>query len=136
MILWNLKENLLNLLNLLPNALHSLNGNNQIPKEKSIEINSLKYIKKYSIQHHNLFKHKQQSKDTMNKWAELLLGLILLIGLIIFSWASATYGWVIFGKDLNILHAGWIFFKGGIFWLVAMLSILLILLGLNDLKSD
>ncbi|MBU2616842.1 MAG: hypothetical protein KKB79_02570 [Nanoarchaeota archaeon] len=72
----------------------------------------------------------------MNKWVELLLGLILLIGLIVFSWASATYGWMIFGKDLNILHAGWIFLKGGVFWLVAMISILLILLGLNDLKSD
>lgn len=72
----------------------------------------------------------------MNKWVELLLGLILLIGLILVSWASSTYNWMIFGKDLNFLHAGWVFLKGGIFWLVAMISILLILLGLNDIKSD
>ena len=71
----------------------------------------------------------------MNKWAELLLGLVLLIGLIVVSWASSTYAWTILGKDLNLLHAGWIFLKGGVFWLVAMVSILLIVLGINDLKE-
>jgi len=72
----------------------------------------------------------------MNKWAELFLGLILLIGLILFSWASSEYAWTLFGKNLDILHAGWLFLKGGIFWLVAMISILLILLGLNDLRGE
>ncbi|MDP3987331.1 MAG: hypothetical protein Q8P81_03850 [Nanoarchaeota archaeon] len=72
----------------------------------------------------------------MNKWAELLLGLILLVGLIIVSWASSTYAWTIFGKNFDLLNAGWVFLKGGIFWLIAMISILLILLGINDLKGE
>jgi len=71
----------------------------------------------------------------MNKWAELFLGLVLLIALIVFSWASSAYSWTIIGKDINLLHSAWIFLKGGIFWLIAMISILLIVLGINDLKE-
>ncbi|MBU1252037.1 MAG: hypothetical protein KJ905_04015 [Nanoarchaeota archaeon] len=71
----------------------------------------------------------------MNKWAELLLGLVLLIGLIVISWASSTYTWTILGKDLNLIHAGWIFLKGGVFWMVAMVALLLIVLGINDLRE-
>ena len=71
----------------------------------------------------------------MNRWAELLLGLILLIGVILIAWASSTYNWVLFGKDFNFLHSAWTFFKGGLFWLVAMIGILLIILGINDLRE-
>lgn len=71
----------------------------------------------------------------MNKWSELILGLILLVALIIVSWASSAYTWTIFGKDLNFLHAGWVFLKGGIFWFVAMIALLLIVLGINDLRE-
>ncbi|MEX0920758.1 MAG: hypothetical protein WDZ62_00645 [Candidatus Pacearchaeota archaeon] len=71
----------------------------------------------------------------MNKWIELILGLILLVGIILVGWASSAYSWTIFGKDLNFLHSAWIFLKGGIFWLVAMIAILLIILGISDLKE-
>ena len=71
----------------------------------------------------------------MNKWSELFLGLLLLVAVILVSWASAAYSWTIFGRDFNLLHAGWIFFKGGIFWLMTMISVLLIVLGINDLKE-
>lgn len=71
----------------------------------------------------------------MNKWSELLLGLILLVALVLVSWASSTYAWTIAGKDFNLLHAGWLFLKGGAFWLVLMISVLLIVLGINDLKD-
>lgn len=71
----------------------------------------------------------------MNKWTELLFGLILVIGAIVIAWASAAYGWTIFGKDLNFLHAAWIFFKGGLFWFVVMIGALFILLGISDLKD-
>lgn len=71
----------------------------------------------------------------MNKWTELLLGLVLLVALIVVSWASAAYSWTIWGKDFNLLHAGWLFLKGGAFWLVAMVAILLIILGVNDLRD-
>ena len=71
----------------------------------------------------------------MDKWSELILGLILLIALIFVSWASAAYSWTLWGKDFNFLHAGWIVLKGGIFWMVAMIALLLIVLGINDLRE-
>ncbi len=71
----------------------------------------------------------------MNKWMELFLGLILLIAVILISWASAAYSWSIFGRDFNLLHAGWLFLKGGLFWFVTMIALLLILLGINDLRE-
>lgn len=71
----------------------------------------------------------------MNKWFELIFGLILLVALILIGWASSTYSWTLFGKDLNLFHSAWIFLKGGIFWFVAVISILLIILGINDLRE-
>jgi len=71
----------------------------------------------------------------MNKWLELLGGLILFIGAILIAWYSSAYSWTIFGKDLNFLHSAWIFLKGGLFWLVIMVGFLLIILGINDLKD-
>lgn len=71
----------------------------------------------------------------MNKWVELLLGLVLLIALVLVGWASSVYSWTIFGKDINFLHAAWLFLKGGVFWLVAMVAFLLIVLGINDLRE-
>jgi hypothetical protein len=71
----------------------------------------------------------------MNKWLELFLGLILLVAVILVSWASAAYSWTIFGKDLNFLHAGWLLLKGGLFWFALMIALLLIMLGINDLRE-
>lgn len=66
----------------------------------------------------------------MNKWLELLLGLILLIGAILVTWYSASWG-----SFWNFRHAAWEFLKGGVFWLVALVGVLLILLGISDLKE-
>jgi hypothetical protein len=71
----------------------------------------------------------------MNKWTELILGLILLVGAIIISWASSAYSWTIFGKNIDFLHAGWLLLKGGIFWFVIMVALILIVLGINDLRN-
>lgn len=71
----------------------------------------------------------------MNKWLELGAGLVLLVGAILIAWASSAYSWILFGKDLNFLHSAWIFLKGGIFWFVIMIALLLILLGVNDLRE-
>jgi len=71
----------------------------------------------------------------MNKWLEILLGLVLFIGIIILGWASAAYSWTIFGKSLNLLHAGWILLKGAIFWIVLLIGLLFIILGISDLKD-
>lgn len=71
----------------------------------------------------------------MNKWFELIFGLVLLIAVILLTWASSAYAWTWLGKDFNFLHSAWTFFKGGLFWFVTMVAILLIILGINDLKG-
>ena len=69
----------------------------------------------------------------MNKWAEILIGLALIIIAVLIGFYSQT--WTIFGKDLNLLHAAWILLKGGIFWLVILIGLLFLLLGISDLKE-
>ena len=66
----------------------------------------------------------------MNKWAELLIGLILLISVILFSYYSV--GW---GNFWNFRHAAWEFFKGGLVWIIALIGLLFIMLGISDLKE-
>ena len=61
----------------------------------------------------------------MNKWLEILIGLIL-ITLAVYAWGMNLYG---FGE------AALLFLKGGIIWFVLMIALLLILLGISDLKD-
>ena len=67
----------------------------------------------------------------MNKWAEILIGLILII-IAVLLW-SLTYnigaGFWDFGT------AAWEFLKGGIVWLIILIGLLLLLLGLSDLRE-
>ena len=71
----------------------------------------------------------------MNKWVELLLGLILVVGVILIAWASSAYQWMWFGKDCNFLDSAWVFLKGGLLWFVLLIGALLIILGINDLRE-
>lgn len=71
----------------------------------------------------------------MNKWAEILLGLILLIGAVLVAWFSSAYAWTLFGKNFNFLSAAWIFLKGGVFWFVIMIGLIFIMLGISDLRD-
>jgi len=74
----------------------------------------------------------------MNKWTEILAGLVLIIGMILIAYYSSPisgYGFTIAGKSLDFLHAGWVFLKGGIFWLVIMIGLLFLMLGISDLKE-
>jgi len=65
----------------------------------------------------------------MNKWSELFVGLILVIGAIAVAYYSQSWGaW-------NFWSAAGEFFKGGVFWLIAMIGALFILLGISDLKN-
>ncbi|MEM3405456.1 MAG: hypothetical protein QW117_00570 [Candidatus Pacearchaeota archaeon] len=66
----------------------------------------------------------------MNKWLELLIGLILLVGAIIFAFNSANWG-----AFWNFKHAAWEFFKGGLIWFVILIGVLFIILGISDLKE-
>ena len=62
----------------------------------------------------------------MNKWLELFLGLILI--------ASAIYVW---GMNIYGLgEAALTFLKGGIIWFIIMIALLLILLGISDIKEE
>jgi len=71
----------------------------------------------------------------MNKWTEILIGLILLIGMILLGFYSSVNAWEIAGKSLNFWHAGWEFLQGGIFWFVIMIGLLFIMLGISDLRE-
>ncbi|MFH1608333.1 MAG: hypothetical protein ABIA78_04335 [archaeon] len=66
----------------------------------------------------------------MNKWAELLIGLILINGVILITWYSSD-----FGSFWNLKHAAWEFLKGGVVWIVLMIGLLFIMLGISDLKG-
>ncbi|MBU0957927.1 MAG: hypothetical protein KKF56_03920 [Nanoarchaeota archaeon] len=61
----------------------------------------------------------------MNKWAEILIGLILILGAV-WVWGLNYYG---FGE------AALEFLKGGIVWFVIMIGLLFLLLGISDLKG-
>ena len=65
----------------------------------------------------------------MNKWAELLLGLILIVLAIVIAWYSQSWG------SWNFWSAAGEFFKGGLFWLVVMIGALFVMLGISDLKN-
>ena len=67
----------------------------------------------------------------MNKWLELLLGLILVNVVIFLAWFSGEW----FGAFWNFKHAAWEFLKGGIVWFLLMIGFLLIVLGISDLKE-
>ena len=65
----------------------------------------------------------------MNKWMELLVGLIFVIGAIVVAFYSQDWGiW-------NFWSSAWIVFKGSIFWIFVGIGALFILLGISDLKG-
>ncbi len=61
----------------------------------------------------------------MNKWLEILLGLILVNGAIL-VWGLNLWS---FGE------AALMFLKGGLVWIVLMIGALFLLLGIIDLKE-
>ncbi|MFA5020394.1 MAG: hypothetical protein WC533_04845 [Candidatus Pacearchaeota archaeon] len=65
----------------------------------------------------------------MNKWLEILAGLILIV-VAIFLWAyTQNLGFWNFGT------AAWEFLKGGIVWFIIMIGLLFLMLGISDLKN-
>jgi len=69
----------------------------------------------------------------MNKWAEILLGLILVIGVILVAYVSQDWFWL--GASWNFWNAAWVFLKGGVFWLIMMIGLLFLMLGISDLRD-
>ena len=58
----------------------------------------------------------------MNKWTEILLGLILLNGMILLMWSSAQWG-----DFWNFRHAAWEFLKGGAVWFTILIGLVFII---------
>ena len=61
---------------------------------------------------------------TMNKFISILFGLILLAAGIYGAFALSSWG-----------KAALAFLQGGIIWLVLLIGLLLVILGLSDLKD-
>jgi len=72
----------------------------------------------------NLFKGKTDN-NKMNKWIEILFGLILLNGAI-FTWLVNFW---------NFGEAALNFFKGGLVWMIILVGFIFIVLGISDLKN-
>jgi len=65
----------------------------------------------------------------MNKWLELLIGLIFVIVAVLVGFLTLPYTFWDFG------HAAWEFFKGGAIWFVIMMGLLFLMLGISDLRE-
>ena len=61
----------------------------------------------------------------MNKWIEILIGLILIV--------VAVYAWGI--NFLGLGTAALEFFKGGLVWFIILIGLLFLMLGISDLKE-
>ncbi len=61
----------------------------------------------------------------MNKWLELLIGLIFVTGPV-YVWGMNIWG--LGDAALN-------FFKGGLVWFFIMIGLLFLMLGVSDLKD-
>jgi len=63
----------------------------------------------------------------MNKWIEILVGLILIVGAIYVAWGLPLMAsWGVAAIE---------FLKGGIVWFVIMIGLLFLMLGISDLKE-
>ena len=62
----------------------------------------------------------------MNKFVSILFGLILLVVGIYGAWIAFPLSWG---------EAALSFLQGGIVWLVLLIGLLLVILGLSDLKD-
>jgi hypothetical protein len=63
----------------------------------------------------------------MNKWLELLIGLVLLVGAIALVFPGMPLAsW---GKDAMVL------LRGGLTWIVIIGGLILIVLGISELKD-
>jgi len=69
----------------------------------------------------------------MNKWLEILLGLVLILGAILIAYYSQPWVWL--GVSWNLWHAAWEFLKGGVVWFVIMIGLLFLMLGISDLRE-
>ena len=77
------------------------------------------------LEKNNTYK-RNLSEDIMNKWTELLVGLILVILPIVLATLTWTSWWT----------AALVFLKGALFWGIVGIGLLFILLAIADLKES
>lgn len=63
---------------------------------------------------------------SMNKWVEILVGLILVIGAVFLVFGGLTPTW----KEATL-----VVIKGGLVWGIFFLGLLFLMLGISDLKN-
>jgi hypothetical protein len=61
----------------------------------------------------------------MNKWLELLIGLVCII-IAVYLWGMNTWG---------LGQAALTFFKGGLIWFIILIGLLFLILGISDIKE-
>jgi hypothetical protein len=66
----------------------------------------------------------------MNKWLEILFGLVLLNLSIYLAVSSSAWG-----EFWSFGSAAWTFLKGGFLWALFFAGILFVILGISDLKE-
>lgn len=64
----------------------------------------------------------------MKKVVEIIFGLLILVALFYVGIVSQAWGWGLYRATITVI-------KGGIVILVALIGIILILLGISELKS-
>tara|TARA_Y100000034_G_C6716675_1_gene316851 strand:+ start:121 stop:315 length:195 start_codon:yes stop_codon:yes gene_type:complete len=64
----------------------------------------------------------------MNKWLEILFGLIFVV-VPIYLWIAIPGGYWGLGE------AAVTFFKGGLIWFIILIGLLFLMLGISDLKE-
>ena len=69
----------------------------------------------------------------MNKWSEILLGIVLLVAAVL-VWAYSS-SWMMGSVSFDFGTPAWDFLKGGIIWFVIMIGLLLLILGISDLRE-
>ncbi len=67
----------------------------------------------------------------MDKWVEILVGLILIIGTIVIGWYSGSW----WGGFWDFRSAAWVVLKGGLAWFLFFIGLLFLMLGISDLKG-
>ncbi|MFA5061321.1 MAG: hypothetical protein WC494_03330 [Candidatus Pacearchaeota archaeon] len=61
----------------------------------------------------------------MNKFLELLIGLIFLL--------VPIYAWIV--NFWGVGDSALVFFKGGLVWMLILIGVVFILIGISDLKN-
>ncbi|MEK6871877.1 MAG: hypothetical protein AABX16_03155 [Nanoarchaeota archaeon] len=69
----------------------------------------------------------------MNKWSEILLGLVLVVAAVLVGAYSSS--WMVGSVSFDFGSAAWDFLKGGVIWFVIMIGLLFLLLGISDLRE-